>query len=255
MEKIRSIYIKGLFNLLLMLIFLSCIDETFTDNSTSNSSYIMIGGTTTRAATNPGDTPDDYVIKSLRVLAFEQANGKCVSNKLYTAANGDIIKHPINPGDYDFVFLANEPSNTLIISGLDGIKEYTDLDGIAYPERYFSSEQIIPMMQEIKGVEVLPGGRGAVLSDNSTVNPLQLGLDRLAVRIDVVLESEDDLEDIFSGLTFENIPDAVPLTSNYQGTIGQDNVRILTRADNESYFSDATPSSGRVWAKKISRII
>lgn len=255
MEKIRSIYIKGLFNLLLMLIFSSCIDETFTDNSTSNSSYIMIGGTMTRATTDPGTVPDDYIIQSLRVLAFEQANGRCVSNKLYTAANGDIIKHPINPGDYDFVFLANEPPNTLVISALNGINEYDDLDEIAYPERYFSSEQIIPMIQEIKGVEVLRDGQGAVLSDNSTVNPLQLGLDRLAVRIDVVLESEDDLEDIFSGLTFENIPDAVPLTSNYQGTIGQDNVRILTRADNESYFSNETPGTGKVWAKRISRII
>ncbi len=255
MEKNRSIYIKGLFNLLLMLIISSCIDETFTDNSTSNSSYIMIGGTMTRAATNPGTVPDDYIIQSLRVLAFEQANGRCVSNKLYTAANGDIIKHPINPGDYDFVFLANEPPNTLVINALNGISEYDDLDEIAYPERYFSSEQIIPMIQEIKGVEVLRDGQGAVLSDNSTVNPLQLGLDRLAVRIDVVLESEDDLEDIFSGLTFENIPDAVPLTSNYQGTIGQDNVRILTRADNESYFSNETPGTGKVWAKRISRII
>lgn len=58
----------------------------------------------------------------------------------------------------------------------------------------------------------------AVLSDNTTVNPLQLALERLAVRIDVVLESEDDLEGLFSGLIFENIPDVVPLTSNYQGT-------------------------------------
>jgi len=255
MEKCRKIYITGLFNFLLIVIFSSCIDETFTENSTSNSSYIMIGGTMTRAATDPGTIPDDYVIQSLRVLAFEQANGRCVSNKLYTAANGDIIKHLINPGDYDFVFLANEPPNTLIINELNGISEYADLDDIAYPQRYFSSEQLIPMIQEIKSVEVLPGGQGAVLSDNSTVNPLQLGLDRLAVRLDVVLESEDDLENIFSGLTFENIPDAVPLTSNYQGTIGQDNVRILTRVDNESYFSDATPAGGRVWAKKISRII
>ena len=228
-----------------MLIFSSCIDETFTDNSTSNSSYIMIGGTMTRAATNPGDVPDDYVIQSLRVLAFEQANGKCVSNKLYTAENGDIIKHPINPGDYNFVFLANEPPNTLIINELNGIDEYADLDGIAYPERYFSSEQLIPMMQELKGVKVLSGGQGAVLSDNSTVNPLKLGLERLAVRIDVVLESEDDLEGIFSGLTFENIPDAVPLTSNYQGAIGQDNVRILTKADHIPYKYQLLPAAPR----------
>lgn len=209
----------------------------------------------TRAATDPGSVPDDYIIKSLRVLAFERTNGRCVSNQLYTAANGDIIKHAINPGDYDFVFLANEPPNTLIINELNGINEYDDLDGIAYPERYFSSEQLIPMMQEIKNVKVLPGGQGAVLSDNTTVNPLQLGLERLAVRIDVVLESEDDLEDIFSGLIFDHIPDAVPLTSNYQGTIGQDNIRTFNKVDDGSFFSNETPTNGRAWAKRISRII
>lgn len=138
---------------------------------------------------------------------------------------------------------------------LNGITKYTDLDEIAYPEYFFSSEQIIPMIQEIKGVKVLSGGQGAVLSDNTTVNPLQLALERLAVRIDVVLESEDDLEDIFSGLVFENIPDVVPLTSNYQGVVGQNNTRTLSKDDDGSYFSDETPTSGRVWAKRISRII
>ena len=139
----------------------------------------------TRAATNPGTVPDDYIVKSLRVLAFEQANGKCVSNKRYTAENGDVINHSIDAGDYNFVFLANESPHELIINKLNGITKYADLDEIAYHEYFFSSEQVIPMIQEIKDVKVLSGGQGAVLSDNTTVDPLQLALERLAVRIDV----------------------------------------------------------------------
>ena len=50
----------------------------------------------TRAATNPGTVPDDYIVKSLRVLAFEQSTGKCVSNKRYTAENGDVEEYTIN---------------------------------------------------------------------------------------------------------------------------------------------------------------
>lgn len=255
MKKSGNIYIKGLLYFLLLMMFSSCFDDTFTDNKTNGNSYIMIGGTMTRAATNPGTVPDDYIVKSLRVLAFEQATGKCVSNKRYNAENGDVIKHSIDAGDYDFVFLANEPPHEIIINKLNGITKYADLDEIAYPEYFFSSEQIIPMMQEIKSVKVLSDGQGAVLSDNTTVNPLQLALDRLAVRIDVVLESEDDLEGLFSGLIFENIPDVVPLTSNYQGTIGQSNTRTFSKDDDGSYFSDETPTGGRVWAKRISRMI
>ena len=35
------------------------------------------------------------------------------------------------------------------------------------------------------------------------VNVLQLGLDRLAVRLDVVLEAEDNLEATFTGIILE----------------------------------------------------
>ena len=94
---------------------------------------------------------------------------------------------------------------------MKSISNYCDLDNIAYPERFFTSDQIIPMKQEIKQVTVLSNGQGARLSDNTEVTILQLALERLAVRIDVVLESDDELEDIFSGLIFQNIPDAVPL--------------------------------------------
>lgn len=123
-----------------------------------------------------------------------------------------------------------------VLNQLKSISNYCDLDNIAYPERFFTSDQIIPMKQEIKQVTVLSNGQGARLSDNTEVTILQLALERLAVRIDVVLESDDELEDIFSGLIFQNIPDAVPLTTNYQGAIGQSNVRTFKKDTDGSLF-------------------
>lgn len=59
-----------------------------------------------------------------------------------------------------FVFLANEPANIPVLNQLKSISNYCDLDNIAYPERFFTSDQIIPMKQEIKQVTVLANGKG-----------------------------------------------------------------------------------------------
>ena len=144
----HNIYNRGPIIFLLLLIISSCIDETFIDNDDKiKSSYISIRGIGAKVGIHPGTTPDDYVIETLRILAFDKVTENCVSNVRYNAANGDIIQHPINPDSYDFVFLANEPANTLIIDQLDGITKYEDLNDIAYPERYFSSDLIIPMIK------------------------------------------------------------------------------------------------------------
>lgn len=245
----------GLVCILLLATFSSCIDETFADNNEAASTFISIRGIGVLSNTHPGTTPDDYIVKTLRVLAFDGITGAVVTNVRYNASENDIIRHSIAPGTYDFVFLANEPANIPIINQLEGIANYSDLDNIAYPERFFASDRIIPMKQEVKLVTVLENGQGARLADNTQVSVLQLALERLAVRIDVVLESEDELEDIFSGLIFQNIPDAVPLTDNYQGTIEQGNIRTFKKDTDGSYFSAATPTNGRVWAKKVNRII
>ena len=253
----HNIYNRGPIIFLLLLIISSCIDETFIDNDDKiKSSYISIRGIGAKVGIHPGTTPDDYVIETLRILAFDKVTENCVSNVRYNAANGDIIQHPINPDSYDFVFLANEPANTLIIDQLDGITKYEDLNDIAYPERYFSSDLIIPMIQEIKNITVLPNGQGAQVNGGAVVNVLQLGLDRLAVRLDVVLEAEDNLEATFTGIILENIPNAVPLTNNYTGEVERNVTRTFTKAADAGYFSDETPTaSDRSWAKGVNRII
>ena len=253
----HNIYNRGPIIFLLSLIFSSCIDETFTDNNGNiKSSFISIRGIGAQSATHPGTIPEDYVIETLRVLAFDMNNGNCLSNVRYNASNGDIIQHPIDPDKYDFVFLANEPANTVIIGQLAGIQKYDDLNGIAYPERYFASDLIIPMIQEIKNVTVLPNGQGAQVNGGTTEPVLKLGLNRLAVRLDVVLEAEDNLEDDFTGIKLQNIPDLVPLTANYSGEIKRTVERTFAKASDGSYFSNPSPTDvDRKWAKGVNRII
>lgn len=236
--------------------FSSCIDETFTNTGDVEGTYISVRGIGLQKSTDYGSS-EDYIIRNFRILAFDKATGECKSNKKYSAWEGDIIRHQIDVGNYDFVFLANEPANIPVINKLNAVSVYTDLNQIAYPASYFSSDQLIPMIQEIKDVTVLSDGQGAKLSNGTETSILQLALDRLAVRIEVVLESQDDFGDAFKGITFSKIPDRVPLTANYEGEEVERNVvRTFTVADDGSYFSNGTPTiEGGKWAKKVTRII
>ena len=85
------------------------------------------------------------------------------------------------------MFLANEPPHIPVKTKLEAISNYSDLDHIAYPASFFSSEQVIPMMQEIKKVTVLSDGQGATLENGTTVSMLLFALERLGVRVDVEL--------------------------------------------------------------------
>jgi len=114
-------------------------------------SFISVKGVGLRSATYPGDTSDNTV-RTLRILSFNKVTGECTTNVRYDALLGEIIQHSIRPGDYDFIFLANEPSLQNTVNMLNAVSEYSDLNKIAFPASVFSSEQIIPMIQEIKNV-------------------------------------------------------------------------------------------------------
>ena len=106
--------------LVIFLLFSSCIDEFYKD--TPKEGYITITGINTRAYTGayPGDGLDDKV-ETLRILAFNKTSRICESNTFYygDVLGGNTLRHPINKGEYDFVFLANEPHNTIVKAVLE----------------------------------------------------------------------------------------------------------------------------------------
>lgn len=240
--------------ILSIILLLSC---TFEENQLAvetENTFISFEGLKLRSgSTHQGDA-EDYIVQTFRILAFD-GSGQCVSNTHYNAMQNEIIQLPIDLGIYTFVFLANEPNIVSIKTQLDNISAYTDLDGVAYPESSFLSNVLIPMMQEIKNVEILTGG-AAKINGTSVSTPIKLELDRVGARVDVTLKAVEDLDAIFTGVTFSNIPDKVPLTANYAGTINRNVTRTFTLAANSEYFSDTTVvESGIVWAKRVARII
>ncbi|WP_291583142.1 hypothetical protein [Bacteroides sp.] len=246
---------KTIITILLILVLSSCVDETFTNNN-AEGIRISIGEVTSRSGTHPGSVPEDYIVHTLRILAFDKVTGNRVINTLYNTSRGNIINQPITPGTYDFVFLANEPPYVPVTNKLNSISTYDNLNEIAYPERFFSSDQIIPMMQEVKNLTILPNQQGAILDNGTSISILELLLNRLGVRVDVLLEAEDNFDTAFNGVIFSKIPDQVPLTANYTGTIERNVVRSFTKSTDETYFSDEVPSTTELkWAKRITRII
>lgn len=193
-------------------------------SSSQQNGYITFGGIQTRAfdpsnPTHPGNTPDDYLVHSLRVLIFNTAGG-CVDNVYYYgSAVSETMVHPIKEeGTYKFVFLANEPSLTNIKSQLENIQEYADLQKIAYPAETFDSDKAIPMISQDDNIVILANGKFKVGSGGTEQNVLTINFRRLAIRLDVTLLSVMNLENqdpatekAFKGVTLSNLPDKVPL--------------------------------------------
>ncbi|WP_295940035.1 hypothetical protein [uncultured Alistipes sp.] len=242
----------------------SCVDDPVDDTSSEGDVTVLCisngSADETRAyvGTDPSrDDPMDFMITTLRVMAFD-SGGQCVSNVLYNASRGDIIRHKIEADTYDFVFIANEPFPAAS-SPLNGVGNYTGLQGINYSGAEVNSFQVIPMVQEIKSVEVLTQSAGAKIS-GATYNPLVLSLSRLATRVDVVLKAKEDISSHFKGVSFSNVPDQVPALSDNNGSVTRTTTRSFTIASDGSYFTALTPTAaeqaqGVVWKMQVRRII
>lgn len=269
--------------LAIVLLFMSCIDEKLQNDTQEG--FITFSGINSRSyeGSFPGDGIDGKV-ETLRILAFK-TDGNIESNVLYygSALSDNTLRHPIDQGEYNFIFLANEPANTGIKAILDNITNYDGIKSIAYPAEYFNSDKIIPMIAENNGVKILTDGKFEI---NGNVNSeLTIALRRLAARVDVVLKSKIDWgvgnNSEFDGIAFTNLPDRVPLvhgfpsdhpvgtwayddpTQVYSGTaITRSVERKFTMADNADYFdvdptllSAADQANGFVWAVKVKKVI
>jgi hypothetical protein len=246
--------------------FVSCVQDVELDGPSGEVVQIEIQfkesgkSSDTRGIHNPDEydgTDIDSDVVSFRVLAFETTGSKnCVSNSLYQGmANRNSLRHPIKVGDYHFVFIANEPAKDAVHAELDGVANYSDLNAIAFTDDSFTSEQYIPMTDVIEDVTVLKSGE--VIVNSTQQSTLFVKPDRLAVRVDVELEAVEDLTDEFTGVTFSNIPNLVPLMATYTGStpIQRTQMRTFTLADNAGYFENYTPENTNVWGRKVKRII
>lgn len=268
----------------IFLFLLSCVDEELVNRPKEG--YITITGINTRSyeGSHPGDGIDSRV-ETLRVMAFHKVGGICASNIFYsgTALAVSPIRHLIDEGEYNFIFLANEPSDNNIKTRLAGINSYNEIQSISFPVSAFNSNDFIPMIAESNNVKILSGGNIEV--SGSSMAELNVSLRRLAARIDIILKSNADLGNAssgsFKGVTFSKISDRVPLVHGlpssppagtwvyndpaltYGGTAVDRNVeRKFTLENDPDYFeinsnllNAADRAAGLVWAVKVNRVI
>lgn len=241
--------------LLFATILSSCEDDTFVTGA--KESIISITGINSRTLENEPFTgsAEDAAVNSLRVLAFDKndLNNKCASNKLYSgSAVTSTIQHAIIIGDYKFVFLANEPAS--LTSTLDAVGKRTDLDGITYPASAFSSDRAIPMIQTLD-IQVLAQGEVKVGTAEASTAEVEVNLNRLGARVDVILKAKENLDGLFTGVTLSNLPNQVPLMPGFY-TTSQGGTRTFTLNDAAEYFEEVTPTEeGIAWQMKINRIV
>ena len=111
----------------------SCIEEPLKSEETDGATaYLLVRSGNLLSSTDSRDNE----INTLRILAFS-VTGRCVSNALYNATLNETIQHPIDEGNYDFVFLANEPDSYAIQNALNAVARYSDLGNIKYTESCF----------------------------------------------------------------------------------------------------------------------
>lgn len=273
--------INSLFAIFLILTFVACIDEPFVTSESGTLSIRINPESSSTTRLSPGDDypysdHPDNIVRSLRILTFDQTTGALVSNKPYDIVNSalDVIKHPISEGTYNMVFLANEPegyetiSQTITFSSLK--------ESLAYPAEAFESAKVIPMMQVIENVEISSDGKAKLIAGTLTdingksrisnqsqglynpgdnTNLLTLRLDRLGVRLNVFLQSTYNLTDDFDGLILANMPNVVPLfKEKYSGNITHSELSTLPLTEDKFTDADVMPS-GMNWAKQLSRVI
>ena len=229
--------------------------------------YLVIQGAPLTRSVFPPDADLDNHIATLRIMAFDPGTGQIKSNKRYNASNGQVIRHEIEAGTYDFVFIANEPLDAGIFNALEGLTFRSGLSSMSFSAAAINSTGSIPMSQEINNVDVLSNSNGANVNGDSdytpgnTHNPLQLRLRRLATRVDVVLESEVDLDAFFKGITFSNVAASVPVIGMENGSATRSITRTFTLQNDSEYFTKITTFTqdqqdrNITWAYRITRCI
>lgn len=196
------------------------------------------------------DNPDN-LIGTLRVMAFDLQGG-IRSNKLYDNLSNSTITHKMTSGTYDFVIVANEPASRT--ATLNAVASYAGICAVNFPASAFNETDPIPMVCAEGAVKVLAGTDGVRLYNGTGVQkPWDIALDRLAVRFDMVLQSE--LTPTLKSVTFTRLPDNVPvLGTAYQGSTYSSRTYTVG-TDVDRFETGLTPEAGKKWAAKVVRVI
>ena len=224
------------------------------------------------------EAKDDF-IDDCRVLIFRASTGELAYN-IKIENNPDALS--IKTGNYHFVFIGNQSSDAALntqltsnawtpgASGYSG-KNYTDLNSLYFASSAFAVDKAIPMVSQYRNVNIIAGGQfpagtnpGSIVGHtigkittpgigyDDPTNVWKVELIRLGVRLDMILQFEDDdMASKYTGLEFKNVPDRVYIldiradgsTNNYNNGSYENTAALAARTVSFNY----TAQSGEIF--------
>ena len=217
----------------------------------------MSGGGTRGSIALTGNLSDDYAITSLRIMVFNSGspgtlahnsyNFKLTGAELLDMSNNNIpYRINILPGNYDFVFIANEDSDTELRGGTQTLTQILDAYTTSNTRtnimnEYFSSSAFqndltIPMTAIFRNTTV-SSSNTITLAGKSTPEapPWQVEVERAGIRIDLTLWTDKPVTaQRFEKIQMVNVPNRV-----YMFDVKEDNT---TQNYNDSNYEPVTPT-------------
>ena len=212
----------------------SCVRETLTDfNVPGDPAVIELaasGSTRGTIATEDNLGADDF-ISSLRIMLFNSGSGAMAYNFVLTATELAAMNNSSNPvpykmtittGTFDFVFIANEDSDTELRGGstlTDILDAYTtsntlsEVMNLHFLSSAFQNNLTIPMTALFRNAKVSISNT-ITLEGNSMpeVAPWRVGVERAAVRVDLIMKTTSPYGAAnFTDFLISNVPNKVYL--------------------------------------------
>jgi hypothetical protein len=204
----------------------------------------------------PQDDPDDHRIVKLRMMVFDARTHALKDHVVKTEAQLPKFRYVTDEGEYHFFFVANEPE--AFAATLNTVRRISDLDAIAFPASAFDRNTPIPMMKAYTDKVVGVAANRVSVDGEDNGNHWDVCLTRMAVRVDAEVYSGANASSAFTGISFTNLPDQVPLTTNYSGTISQTGTLEIMKGDPslEPVTDPETLQTKKAeWGLKINRVI
>lgn len=184
----------------------------------------------TRGTVSGTDDERDSQFSSLRVMIFHTGSVLAYNKVVDLQQDGNPFTIAMTTGTYDFVFVANEDSDTALTARLNAYtatsgKTIGSIYGESFSSAVFRNDYTIPMTKVLKNVRVTANdlGVGTVIEGSQTyTSPASwpVKLERAAIRIDLILKTDNAMAATnFSALQLTNVPDKVFLFDTDGSTI------------------------------------
>jgi hypothetical protein len=174
-------------------------------------------------------------------MIFAQ-NGSILFNDIHSLADGagaSAITQAASTGDRTVVLVANETPS--VAGALGSVSNVSDLNGIKFDETDFGETTHIPMYARYDNVSISQAGGAtkveAGAGSYTYPTPWPVVLVRVGTKVSLVATASGDMTPYFTGVTFSNLPDKVPLAPTVANNDGSHMRSYAASTFTQSYSS------------------